>query len=399
MHERRKQELKRTLSTIAKHVSCLIKDAENRARDGDSPNPTARGGLGTFSTTGMPVPATEKPETPAVVKTAFAAAGTASAAVASVPPSARTAPLPPPPLATTSSSRIPAPTYDLDGNARLRNDKVVVEPRCCTAAARVNDDLRNRGRTPRLSVPPLTVAPPETSEAPAAVDVPAMASTVEVPARTRVLRRVSSIRALFLGAAKEGARLTTFSRQMGLPHDVVVAHVEVRYRPPATGKTAHRWSRVVIVFSSFCPIVFASAMFLSRFQTRARCINRSIYDRLNPLIVTLLKEKVNLPAVAVLFLQLRLQILAFHAPFSFVDGHPPLPPTLSSSALRHPVPLGAGRQRPTLRTSTTELRSLSEIWKWAAQVSATPVKGTGPDEIPLIDARRCRRSGELCNWM
>lgn len=251
MRERRKQELKRTLSTIAKHVSCLIKDAENRARDGDSPNPTARGGLGTFSTTGMPMPATEKPEiAPAVVETAFAAAGAASVAVASVPPSARTAPLPPPPLATTSSSRIPAPTYDLDGNARLRNDKVVVEPRCSTAAARGNDGLRNRGRTPRLSVPPLTVAPPETSEAPAAVDVPAMGSTVEVPARTRVLRRVSSIRALFLGAAKEGARLTTFSRQMGLPHDVVVAHVEVRYRPPATGKTTHRWSRVVIVFSS-----------------------------------------------------------------------------------------------------------------------------------------------------
>lgn len=79
---------------------------------------------------------------------------------------------------------------------------------------------------PRLSVPS-TEAPTATQAAPAAADAPAMASTVEVPARTRVLRRVSSIQALFLGAAKEGGRLATFSRQMGLSHDVVVAHVQV----------------------------------------------------------------------------------------------------------------------------------------------------------------------------
>ncbi|CAM9203302.1 unnamed protein product, partial [Hapterophycus canaliculatus] len=49
MRETRLQELENTLHTIAEHVSALIKAAESCARDGNSPTPSARGGLGTLS--------------------------------------------------------------------------------------------------------------------------------------------------------------------------------------------------------------------------------------------------------------------------------------------------------------------------------------------------------------
>lgn len=163
-----------------------------------------------------------------VAEAALAAAGAASAVAASMMSPARTAPLPPPPSTKTISTRTPARNYDIDDNTKLRDDMVAVEPRCCTAVAvRGDRGFRDRGGIPKLSVPS-TAASTATSAAPTTDSAPEMASTVEVPARTRVLRRVSSIRALFLGAAREGRRLTTFSQQMGLPHDEVVAYVQVQ---------------------------------------------------------------------------------------------------------------------------------------------------------------------------
>ena len=45
-------------------------------------------------------------------------------------------------------------------------------------------------------------------------------------------RRVSSIRDLLLGEEQKGERLKFFALQMGLPHDLVVAHFKVTLPSP-----------------------------------------------------------------------------------------------------------------------------------------------------------------------
>lgn len=53
------------------------------------------------------------------------------------------------------------------------------------------------------------------------------------PARSRVLGRANSVRRLFLGPTREdGDRLEHFAHQMGLPHSIVVKHVQVMYEQP-----------------------------------------------------------------------------------------------------------------------------------------------------------------------
>lgn len=216
------EELKRTLSTIAEHVSSLIKDAEDRAKDGDSPNPTARGGLGTFSTTGTPTLATAAP-------TLASARG-----VSRGPPPPPPSPPPPPPPSTmkTATSSATAADYDQVDSSKHGDDLVVVKPQTfAVATGGGGGSGRDRGAMPRLEVSSAEKSAGGSAVPAGAVDTPGKSSPVEVPARTRVLRRVSSVRALFLGVANKGERLEKFARQMGLPHDTVVAHVQVRHRP------------------------------------------------------------------------------------------------------------------------------------------------------------------------
>lgn len=214
-HAMKLEDLKCTLSTIAKHVSSLITDAENRAREGNSPNPSARGGFGTIPTAATPItqaePTSEITPTTRRVETASAAA-------------ARGASPPLPPLLRTTAAG------DCETNDSLQHDDsemVVVEPKFFTAAVCRGGNCREEPGTPPMAGIS-TVKSTAGSAVPTSPESAGKTSTVEVPARTRVLRRVSSVRGLFLGVAKEGERLANFSRQMGLPHDIVVAHFRVR---------------------------------------------------------------------------------------------------------------------------------------------------------------------------
>lgn len=223
-HETRTEELKGTLSTIAKHVSSLIADAESRARDGDSPNPTARGGLGTIPTAATPMTqatTTSTAVTPTRAEAAYTASGTATTTAVPTEASVRGASPPLPPLLRTAAG-----DCDNIDNLQHDNDSVVVDSQYFTAV--VGDGCRLQGGIPSLAVASMakSIAGCAVQTAPGAAG---KASTAEVQARTRVLRRVSSVRELFLGVAmQEGERLANFSRQMGLPHDTVVTHVRVR---------------------------------------------------------------------------------------------------------------------------------------------------------------------------
>ena len=219
-YEKKTEELKRTLSTIAEHVSSLIKDAENRAKDGDSPNPTARGGLGTFSTTGTPKSGTVAPTTGSARRSPLP-----TAPLPPPPPP----PTPPPPLTSTSKTATSISAADPDEveSSKYGDDLVVVKPQTFAAATDGGGSGRDREGMPRLDVLS-TAKPTAVSAVPGAGDGSEKGSPVEVPARTRVLRRASSVRALFLGVENRGERLETFSLQMGLPHETVVAHVQVR---------------------------------------------------------------------------------------------------------------------------------------------------------------------------
>lgn len=177
------QELKNTLSTIAKHITCLIKAAESRASAGDSPCPTARGGLGRIAETTL---LSGAPWTPGPKKDG----GSITAA---------------PQLNAALSG-------DAGGERTMSGERIAASPTTATtgteaAAADAGVSHASLKSTSNASV---TSAP------------------VEVLMRTRVLRRVSSVRQLLLGAATRGGeRLAYFSRQMGLPHDAVVAYFEV----------------------------------------------------------------------------------------------------------------------------------------------------------------------------
>lgn len=161
-------ELKSTLTVIEKHVKSLIKAADSRAEAGHSPTPTARGGLGVVSTTD-----------PVLTLS--------SGSQSNGPP-------------TTNE----APQY---------------------GGTKVGEDDRESPRREAVSAV-TTIAG---AEGAVAVDGPSPGGheRTRVPARTRVLRRVSSIRRLFLGATKDGERLKHFAEQMGLPHNVVVTHFQV----------------------------------------------------------------------------------------------------------------------------------------------------------------------------
>lgn len=190
------QELKSTLSIISKHVTSLIRAAENRARDGDSPSPTARGGLG------VALP------TKSAARAAAAAAAQKSAATQAT-------------AAQTAATRaIPATTAALSAQSAAAGPKTRLDLQEDTAAL--------QAVTPVIA-PRLVGAKGFAFAAGAPSVLPAHAedSPVGVPARTRVLRRVSSIRKLFLGATKTGKQLELFAEQMGLPHDVVVTHFQV----------------------------------------------------------------------------------------------------------------------------------------------------------------------------
>ncbi|CAM9447520.1 unnamed protein product [Ectocarpus fasciculatus] len=204
-HEKRVEELESTLATIADHVSSLIKDAESRARNGGSPFSSPRGGLGNISTTRR-----AKTTTTSTTATGTAAAGRSTISASSVPASIAGggAPsLPPPPITITT------PKYD---------------QHCDEQQPSFGDLERGSGGEDRREPPGLQTASIPTSLAGCAVPAAGegKASTVEVPARTRVLRRVSSVRSLLLGVKEDGERLANFSQQMGLPHDTVVEHVQ-----------------------------------------------------------------------------------------------------------------------------------------------------------------------------
>lgn len=221
-HEKRMEELKCTLSTIAKHVSSLITDAENRARDGDSPNPTARGGQGTIPTAATPITLSVIASTR--VEAARAAAGTITTTV----PTAASARGASPPLPPLLKPTITVGESEDIGSLQHRDDMVVVEPQSFPAAIGGGGGCQEQGGMPPLEVTSMAT-PTAGCAVPAVVaDAAGKTLTAEVPARTRVLRRVSSVRELFLGVEKEGERLANFSQQMGLPHDTVVAHVRVR---------------------------------------------------------------------------------------------------------------------------------------------------------------------------
>lgn len=192
------QELKSTLSVISKHVTSLIRAAENRARDGDSPSPTARGGLGVTLPT--------KSEARAAAAAAQTSAATQAAAAQTAASQAQ--PATPAAVAALLAAAVPETRFNLQ-----------------------EDTVALHAATPVIS-PRLAGAKASAFAAGAASMLPADAegSPVGVPARTRVLRRVSSIRKLFLGATKTGEQLEHFAEQMGLPHDVVVKHFQVYTR-------------------------------------------------------------------------------------------------------------------------------------------------------------------------
>lgn len=177
IRETQTQELKGMLSTIAKHIKRLIMAAENRAVTGESPCPTARGGLGLIPATTI----SGAPSTPG----RYDGGMSADVAICDGAGGGREA----------LRRRVSASTVAKMANAE--------------AAAGV-----------------LNASPKSTSNAPASN------ATDEVLARTRVLRRASSVRQLFLGTTRRGERLAYFSRQIGLPHDTVVACFEVRCDSP-----------------------------------------------------------------------------------------------------------------------------------------------------------------------
>lgn len=68
---------------------------------------------------------------------------------------------------------------------------------------------------------------------PQSVPVAKMPTATREPARSRVLGRANSVRRLFLGPTREdGDRLEHFAHQMGLPHSIVVKHVQVMRKQP-----------------------------------------------------------------------------------------------------------------------------------------------------------------------
>ncbi|CBJ26035.1 Mitogen-activated protein kinase kinase (MAP2K) [Ectocarpus siliculosus] len=204
--ETRVEELESTLATIAEHVSSLIKDAESRARNGGSPFSSPRGGLGKISMTRA------NTTTTSTTATGTAAAGRSSISASSVPASSAEggAPsLPPPPITITTHK------YD---------------QHCCDEQQPAFDDVeRGSGGRDRREIPGLQTTSNPTFSAGCAVPAAGegKASTVEVPARTRVLRRVGSVRSLLLGVKEDGKRLANFSQQIGLPHNTVVEQVQV----------------------------------------------------------------------------------------------------------------------------------------------------------------------------
>ena len=211
LQEAKTQELKSTLSVISKHITSLIRAAENRARDGNSPSPTARGGLGVTlkPIAAAPTAATQKagarntaPQTSAAQQEV---APTAAVAKEEIP---ETPEVFTPPLAAA----VPKTKFD-------PGDAEALKP------------FPERRAAPTAVVSP-TLASAKASAFPVGVSASVLPADVEsapvgVPARTRVLRRVSSIRKLFLGATKTGEQLEHFAEQMGLPHDVVVKHFQV----------------------------------------------------------------------------------------------------------------------------------------------------------------------------
>lgn len=202
-HEKRVEELESTLATIAEHVSSLIKDAESRARNGGSPFSSPRGGLGKISTTRVKTTTTSTGKAAAGRSTISASLVPASSAGGGAPS------LPPPPITTTT------PKYD---------------HHCDEQPPAFDDVERGSGSRDRREIPGLQTTSNPTSLAGCAVPDAGegKVSAIEVPARTRVLRRVSSVRSLLLGVKEDGERLANFSQQMGLPHDTVVEHVQVR---------------------------------------------------------------------------------------------------------------------------------------------------------------------------
>lgn len=209
VREVKTQELRSTLSVISNHVTSLIRAAENRARDGDSPSPTARGGLG------MTLPTKSEARAAAAAQTTAAAQAAAKAAAAQTA-AAQAIPATPAAIAALLAAAVPKTTFD------PQEDTVGLVQPC--------PEGRTAASTPVIS-PTLVGAKASAFAVGAASVLPVdaeSASPVGVPARTRVLRRVSSIRKLFLGATKTGEQLEHFAEQMGLPHDVVVTHFQVR---------------------------------------------------------------------------------------------------------------------------------------------------------------------------
>lgn len=175
IREMRTEELKSILATITKHIRSLIEGAENRARAGDSPCPTARGGLDRVSNSPS-------------------SASSGSLTATSLEPSESDCPMQeacrPDELHVGNSPFVAARTGLLRGVPRMK----------LASSAKAGSSTDTRRGTVR-----------------------------ERPIRTRVLRRASSIRQLFLGGARSGGdRLVHFAEQMGLPHQLVVEHVQVR---------------------------------------------------------------------------------------------------------------------------------------------------------------------------
>lgn len=170
------QELKNTLHTIAKHITSLVQAADMRARGGESPVPTARGGLGIILTTKQ------------ITKPTASSTSTGS----------------------TPSTR-PADSPDSK------------TPQSCDASK----DGGREGHRFLVPSPVLFTTDGKTVAAAADDSNTTAATTMAVTARTRVLRRVSSVRRLLLGDGKYGDRLAHFAQQMGLPHDDVVRLFQV----------------------------------------------------------------------------------------------------------------------------------------------------------------------------
>lgn len=171
--EGKKKDLQSMLPAIARHVASLIRAAEDRAEAGDSLTPTARGDPGWISTT----------ET-----------ATTTPIVSMTKPSLF--------LTTNSQGKEALQSFQL-GSGRARGITWKAPESMGKFAADEHFD----------SAPTATIN----------------ASTTTMPARTRVLRRMNSIRNFFLCASrKKGEQLTQFAQQMGLPLATVVAFFEVR---------------------------------------------------------------------------------------------------------------------------------------------------------------------------